>query len=77
MQPIAITIMTMAEDGLMFNVLAKKNSKLNTPIYGILCTSILAGAFAGLFNIGQLIKLLSIGILLAYIITAICILMLR
>lgn len=82
MFPIEQIFCAMIEDGLLF----KRSTNTDTtttpnrttkPIYGLLCAAVLSSLFAGLFTIGHLIDLLSIGTLLAFIVIAIAIVMLR
>lgn len=82
MFPIEQIFCAMTEDGLLFK--RSTNSDTTTtpnrttkPIYGLLCVAVLSSLFAGLFTIGHLIDLLSIGTLLAFIVIAIAIVMLR
>lgn len=79
MFPIEQIIHVMLTDGLIFESISTNTNNNNTrkPIYGLLCAAVLSSLFAGLFTIGHLIDLLSIGTLLAFIVMAIAIVMLR
>lgn len=83
MFPIEQIVRAMVEDGLLVvqqqstNKNAAESGRLAKPIYGLLCAAVLSSLFAGLFTIGHLIDLLSIGTLLAFIVMAIAIVMLR
>lgn len=79
MFPIEQIVRAMVEDGLLQQQQStnKNAAGLAKPIYGLLCAAVLSSLFAGLFTIGHLIDLLSIGTLLAFIVMAIAIVMLR
>lgn len=82
MFPIEQIVRAMVEDGLLAVLQQQQSTNKNAaglakPIYGLLCAAVLSSLFAGLFTIGHLIDLLSIGTLLAFIVMAIAIVMLR
>ncbi len=68
---------TMASDGLLWKSFAKTHSKFKTPHITTIVTGGVAAFFAGLFPIGLLGELVSIGTLLAFIIVCVGILILR
>jgi len=68
---------TMASDGLLWKSFAKTHPKFKTPHITTIVTGSFAAFFAGLFPIGLLGELVSIGTLLAFIIVSIGILILR
>jgi basic amino acid/polyamine antiporter, APA family len=68
---------TMASDGLLWKSFAKTHHKFKTPHITTIVTGSFAAFFAGLFPIGLLGELVSIGTLLAFIIVSIGIIILR
>ncbi|KAJ9588241.1 hypothetical protein L9F63_018405, partial [Diploptera punctata] len=77
MFPLPRILYAMANDGLLFRSLAKINARTKTPILATLISGFLAGIMALIFDLNQLIDMMSIGTLLAYTIVAICVLVLR
>ncbi|KAK0076003.1 hypothetical protein PV326_011135 [Microctonus aethiopoides] len=77
MFPLPRILYAMASDGMIYKLFAKVNSKTRTPIFGTIVSGILIGLMTLLFNLEQLIDMMSIGTLLAYTIVAICVLILR
>jgi APA family basic amino acid/polyamine antiporter len=67
----------MAADGLLPGVFAKVHPKFRTPHVTTAVTGILAAILAGLFPIGVLSELVSIGTLLAFVIVCISVMVLR
>ena len=68
---------SMAQDGLLWKSFAKIHSKFKTPHLSTMITGFFTAIMAGLFPIGLLGELVSIGTLLAFIIVCIGILILR
>ncbi len=68
---------TMASDGLLWESFAKTHSKFKTPHVTTIVTGSFAALFAGLFPIGLLGEMVSIGTLLAFVIVSIGIILLR
>ena len=68
---------TMASDGLMWKSFAKTHSKYKTPHITTIVTGCVAAFFAGLFPIGLLGEMVSIGTLLAFVIVSVGIIILR
>lgn len=68
---------TMASDGLLWKSFAKTHSKFKTPHITTIVTGCVAIFFAGLFPIGLLGEMVSIGTLLAFVIVSIGIIILR
>jgi len=68
---------TMASDGLLWKSFAKTHSKFKTPHITTIVTGAFAAFFAGLFPIGLLGEMVSIGTLLAFVIVSVGIILLR
>ncbi|MFZ4726074.1 MAG: amino acid permease, partial [Paludibacter sp.] len=68
---------TMASDGLLWKSFAKTHSKYKTPHITTIVTGSFAAFFAGLFPIGLLGEMVSIGTLLAFVIVSVGIILLR
>jgi len=68
---------TMASDGLLWKSFAKTHPKYKTPHITTIVTGSVAAFFAGLFPIGLLGEMVSIGTLLAFVIVSIGIVLLR
>ncbi|XP_068849268.1 cationic amino acid transporter 3-like [Capricornis sumatraensis] len=67
----------MAADGLLFRALAQIHTRTGTPIMAILASGTLTGLTATLLRILDLVKLMSAGILPAYTLVAVSVLVLR
>lgn len=77
MFPLPRILYVMGGDGIIFKSLAKINEKTHTPIIGTVISGGLTGLMTLIFNLEQLIDMMSIGTLLAYTIVAISVIILR
>uniref|UniRef100_T1PKW4 Amino acid permease n=1 Tax=Musca domestica TaxID=7370 RepID=T1PKW4_MUSDO len=77
MFPLPRVLYAMGNDGIIFKRLSKVNNYTKTPLLATIISGILASVMALLFNLDQLIDMMSIGTLLAYSIVAVCVLVLR
>ncbi|CAE1269510.1 SLC7A3 [Acanthosepion pharaonis] len=75
--PLPRVVYAMAEDRLIFGFLANVSDKLKTPINATIVTGILSGMTALLFDLTELVNMMSIGTLLAYAFVAKCVVILR
>ncbi|PSN43751.1 hypothetical protein C0J52_06402 [Blattella germanica] len=75
--PLPRIIYAMSSDGIIFRFLGKINSRFQTPIIGTFVSGILTAAMTLVFDLAQLIEMMSIGTLMAYSIVAACVLLLR
>ncbi|XP_074093520.1 cationic amino acid transporter 3-like [Cotesia typhae] len=67
----------MGSDGIIFKFLSNVNKKTKTPATSILCSGLFSGFISLIFNLSQLMDMLSVGTLLAYTMVSICVIILR
>ncbi|CAH2006515.1 unnamed protein product [Acanthoscelides obtectus] len=77
MFPLPRVVYAMSSDGLIFKFLAKVSPRTKTPLLATVLSGLLSGIMAVLFNLDQLIDMMSIGTLLAYTIVAVSVLIMR
>ncbi|KAH8371292.1 hypothetical protein KR093_006822 [Drosophila rubida] len=75
--PLPRVMYSMAQDGLLFRFLGKISPRFQVPVTGSIVSALFTALIAGLFDLAQLVSLLSIGTLLAYSVVAISITILR
>jgi amino acid transporter len=77
MFPMPRVVYSIASDGLIFKQLAIVMPRLKTPVTAAIASGLLAGLLALIFDLNQLIDMMSIGTLMAYSVVAVCVLVLR
>ncbi|CAB3261035.1 unnamed protein product [Arctia plantaginis] len=77
MFPLPRVLYAMGSDGVLFRPLSIIHAKTKTPLLATALSGLLAASMATIFDLDQLIDMMSIGTLLAYTIVAISVLILR
>lgn len=77
MFPLPRIVYAMASDGLLFKNLSHIHPRYQTPFIGTLLAGALTGILAAVFNLSQLVNMMSIGTLMAYSVVGACVLVLR
>ncbi|XP_049957826.1 high affinity cationic amino acid transporter 1-like [Schistocerca serialis cubense] len=77
MFPLPRIIYAMSSDLLLFPFLGKVHHRFKTPFIGTICAGTITAVMALIFNVDQLVSMLSIGTLTAYSMVAACVLLLR
>jgi amino acid transporter len=75
--PLPRVLYAMANDGIIYKFMKRVHPKTQTPLIATILSGFLAAIMATIFDLHQLIDMMSIGTLLAYTIVAICVLVLH
>ncbi|GAB1602137.1 high affinity cationic amino acid transporter 1-like [Argonauta hians] len=75
--PLPRIVYAMAEDKLIFGQLSKVSDRFKTPVLATLIAGLFAGVTALIFDLTELVNMMSIGTLLAYTFVAKCVVILR
>ena len=75
--PLPRIIYAMANDGLLFESFKRINPRTEIPLVATLYPGIMTSTFALVFDLDELVEMMSIGTLLAYTLVSLCVLILR
>lgn len=77
MFPMPRIVYSMASDGLIFKFLSKLTPRFKTPFVASIVTGLISGTLSTIFDLNELVDMLSIGTLMAYTLVSVCVLILR
>lgn len=77
MFPLPRVLYAMASDGILYKRLRHIDERTKTPLLATIVAGLLSATMALIFDLHQLIDMMSIGTLIAYTIVAVCVLVLR
>ncbi|RUS78576.1 hypothetical protein EGW08_013644 [Elysia chlorotica] len=77
MFPLPRILYAMGSDGVIFRFLGAIHPRFHTPVLGTAISGSIAGTMAMLFNLEELVEMMSIGTLLAYALVSVAVLLLR
>ncbi|XP_036369485.1 cationic amino acid transporter 2-like [Octopus sinensis] len=75
--PLPRVVYAMAEDRIIFSVLSEVSDRFKTPVRATLVAGLFSGLTALIFDLTELVDMMSIGTLLAYSVVAKCVVILR
>lgn len=77
MFPLPRVLYAISSDGLIFRSLSKVSQRFKTPLLATILSGLFAAFMAMIFDLDQLVNMMSIGTLLAYSLVALSVLILR
>lgn len=77
MFPMPRILYNMAEDGLVYEWTARIHKKTKVPMNATIVATVTAGILAAIFDLDVLVDFMSIGTLAAYVLVAVCVIILR
>uniref|UniRef100_A0A8D8YCI2 Cationic amino acid transporter 3 n=1 Tax=Cacopsylla melanoneura TaxID=428564 RepID=A0A8D8YCI2_9HEMI len=75
--PLPRILYSMSRDGLLYKIFAYVSPRTKTPIISTAISGVITAIMSAIFKLDQLVDMMSIGTLLAYIIVGVCVLLLR